>query len=389
MAAVNAHLAAMYESYLFSEVDRRVQAYRAENPQKRLLRLGIGDVSRPLAPAVVDALVGAAEEMGQAQSFRGYGPTRGYPFLLQAIIEREYEPVGVKLSQEDVFVSDGAKTDMAALQELFAPDAVAAVCDPVYPVYTDANRMAGRKIVLLPCSQEDGFCPPLPRERVDFLYLCSPNNPTGAALTYAQAARFVDYALENGVALLFDAAYSAYISESGRPKSIFEIQGAKEVAVETGSFSKSAGFTGLRCAWTVVPRENRFGLNALWARRAAAKMNGVSYPVQRAAQAALETPGWEQSRENVRYYMENAKILLGAAEKAGFRTWGGKDAPYLWVKCPDGMSGWEWFDVLLQNKGMICTPGEGFGSCGKGFVRFSAFASREETQEAAARLSEG
>lgn len=388
MAEVNAHLAAMHESYLFSEVARRVSAYTAKNPKKELLRLGIGDVSRPLAPLVVEALKSASAEMGRAESFRGYGPVGGYGFLIEKLVETEYAPLGVTFSADEFFISDGAKTDMSALQELFSVNAVAALSDPVYPVYLDANKMAGRKVVLLPCKAEDGFLPPLPNEHVDFIYLCSPNNPTGAALRYAQAERFVAYARRNETVLLFDAAYRAYITEKDCVRSIFEISGADEVAVETGSFSKDAGFTGLRCAWTVIPKKNRLGLNALWARRTAAKSNGVSYPVQRAAEAALSPEGKRHAQQNVRFYLENAAMLRLAAEAAGLQVWGGQNAPYLWVKCPNGLDSWQWFEKLLHEKQIVCTPGAGFGSCGQGYVRFSAFGTREETMEAAKRLQE-
>ncbi|GHU82447.1 LL-diaminopimelate aminotransferase [Clostridia bacterium] len=386
MATVNAHLAALHASYLFSEIGSRTAAFSQENPRKRLLRLGIGDVTRPLAPAVVDALIQAAGEMGRAETFRGYAPSGGYPFLIDAILRTEYAPLGVSLSPGDIFVSDGAKSDTAAFQELFAPDAVMAVCDPVYPVYADSNAMAGREIVRLPCRAETAFAPLPPARPVDAVYLCSPNNPTGTALTYAQLAAWVQYAQRTGTMLLYDAAYRAYISGRDTPASVYEIPGAKEVAVEFCSLSKSAGFTGLRCAWTVVPRENRLGLGALWARRTATKYNGVAYPVQRAAEAALLPQGLAQSLQNIRFYQENARILRGALLAAGLPVFGGTDAPYLWVRCPNGIDGWTWFDRLLREKQIVCTPGEGFGACGAGYARFSAFGSREDVEEAAARL---
>ncbi len=387
MAAVNAHLAALHGSYLFSEIGRRVTAFSQERPEKKLLRMGIGDVTRPIAPAVLEALIRAAEEMGRKESFHGYAPANGYPFLIDAIRETEYTPWGVSLAFEDVFVSDGSKSDSANLQELFSDRAVVAVCDPVYPVYADSNQMAGRKILRLPCVENAGFVPALPECPVDFIYLCNPNNPTGMAMTRDQLTAWVNYAREADAAILYDAAYQAYITNPDIPHSIFEIEGAKEVAVECGSLSKSAGFTGLRCAWTIVPHENRWGFNALWARRVATKFNGVAYPIQRAAEAALLHNGRAQSNANIRYYMENARVLGEALQESGLRVYGGVNAPYLWVRCPDGLDGWTWFDVLLAEKGIICTPGEGFGACGAGYVRFSSFGSREEVLEAVGRIA--
>ena len=385
MARVNESLAQMHESYLFSEVAKRTAAFLRES-QGRLLRLGIGDVTRPVAPCCVAAMKRAAEEMGEADTFRGYPPGTGEPFLKRAILRAQYAPLGVTLCEDEIFVSDGAKSDAGALQELFAPEAVAAVCDPVYPVYLDSNRMAGRRTALLPCRAENGFCPEPPREPVDFLYLCSPNNPTGIALTRQALAQFVAWAQKKNAAILFDAAYRDYITDANCPRSIFEIDGAKEVAVEICSFSKGAGFTGLRCAWTAIPRENRWRLGALWERRQAAKFNGVSYPVQRAAEAALSPEGLAHAQENVRFYLRNAVLLRQAAESAGLVCFGGENAPYVWVRCPAGMSSWAWFDVLLRRERIVCTPGAGFGACGEGYVRFSAFGTREDTQCAAQRL---
>lgn len=387
MGAVNAHLGALHGSYLFSEIGRRVASFSQENQGSRLLRLGIGDVTRPIAPAVVMAMREAAAEMGRADTFRGYAPANGYPFLIDAILQTEYEPLGVHLSPEDVFVSDGAKSDTANFQELFSSEARVGVCDPVYPVYRDSNLMAGREIVRLPLTRGNAFLPEPPGGHIDIAYLCSPNNPTGAAMTRESLAKWVAYAQREDAVLLFDAAYRAYCAGGDAPRSVFELAGAKEVAVEFCSFSKSAGFTGVRCAWTVVPKENRWGLNALWARRVATKFNGVAYPIQRAAEAALLPIGRAQSGENIAYYMENARILREALEAAGHFVAGGVDAPYLWVQCPEGMDGWAWFDALLAQKQIVCTPGEGFGECGAGFVRFSSFASREDTEEAARRLS--
>ncbi len=387
MAKVNEQLAQMHESYLFSEVAKRVAAFSAECPGGRLLRLGVGDVTRPIAPCCVEALKRAAAEMGEAETFHGYPPGTGEPFLKRAILLAEYAPLGVLLDESEIFISDGAKSDAGALQELFAPDAVAAVCDPVYPVYWDANVMAGRRVLRMCCCRERGFCPEPPDEPVDFLYLCSPNNPTGAAMTRAELTRFVEWAREHDAAILFDAAYRDFVTDAEYPKSVFEIEGAKEVAIEMCSFSKGAGFTGLRCAWTAIPHENRWRLGEMWARRQAAKFNGVSYPVQRAAEAALSAQGVAHMRESVRFYLENAAILRHALENAGLECFGGANAPYIWTRCPAGRTSWAWFDWLLRSARIVCTPGAGFGACGEGYVRFSAFAAREDIERAAERIA--
>lgn len=389
MATVNAHHAALHGSYLFSEIGRRVAVFSRENADQKLIRLGIGDVTLPVAESVVEALRKAAAEMGDKETFRGYAPSAGYPFLIDAILQSEYAPLGITLSEADIFVSDGAKSDTANFQELFSTLSVAAVCDPVYPVYVDSNKMAGREIVYLPCHAAEGFMPALPKKPVDIIYLCNPNNPTGAAFHYARLAEWVNYARETDAVILYDAAYRAYIESGDTPRSIYEIDGAKEVAIEFCSLSKSAGFTGLRCAWTVVPEENRWGLQPLWARRMATKFNGVAYPIQRAAEAALSPEGKLQSFQNIVYYKENARILRSALQGEGFTVFGGVDAPYLWVRCPGGMDGWAWFDVLLAEKGIVVTPGEGFGACGAGYVRFSSFAPREDVEEAAWRIGKG
>lgn len=386
MATVNPHCAALQGSYLFAEIGRRVAAFSKENTNQKLIRLGIGDVTLPIVPGVVDALVKASMEMSDPQTFRGYAPANGYDFLVDAIIKREYEPLGVTLNPEDVFVSDGAKSDTANFQELFALDSVVAVCDPVYPVYVDSNLMAGREIFTLPCEAATGFMPELPERKADMIYLCSPNNPTGTALSYEQLAKWVEYAAQNNAVILYDAAYRSYIGSADTPGSIYQIDGAKEVAIEFCSFSKSAGFTGLRCGWAVVPKENRLGLSKLWARRMSTKFNGVAYPIQRAAEAALSPEGKAGTASQIAYYKENARILKETLQTMGITTYGGDDAPYLWVRCPDGMDGWMWFDWLLREKGIVVTPGEGFGACGTGYVRFSSFAMREDIQEAVSRM---
>ena len=387
MATINQNYAALQGSYLFQEIGRRVEAFTKENAKLRLIRLGIGDVKLPIVPSVLDALVNASREMGVMETFRGYPPSAGYDFLIHAIQQNEYAPLGVSLQQDEIFVSDGAKSDTANFQELFETSSVAAICNPVYPVYVDSNIMEGRNIVYLPCDAANGFLPPLPDVPVDMIYLCSPNNPTGAAFTAAQLSSWVEYAKRNEAVIFYDAAYRAYIQSEQTPSSIYQIDGAKEVAVEFCSFSKGAGFTGLRCAWTVVPHENRWGLNKLWARRMATKFNGVAYPVQRAAEASLSPNGKTQTAEQIVYYKENACVLKEALVQKGIAVFGGTDAPYLWARCPEGMDGWSWFNWLLRQKGIVVTPGEGFGSCGAGYVRFSSFATREDVEEAVGRLT--
>ncbi len=401
---VNPHLAAMPAGYLFSEVARRVALFREAHPQKQLLKLGIGDVTLPLPACAAAAFSKAALEMATPEGFRGYPPEGGYPFLIDAILARDYAPLGVSFGRDEVFVSDGAKTDAAALQELFAPDCRIAVTDPVYPVYVDANAMAGRlgawadgrwgRLEYLPCRAENGFVPPLPGRRADVIYLCYPNNPTGTTLTAEQLKPFVDYARENDALIIYDAAYRAYISRPGVPRSIYELEGARDVAVECCSFSKSAGFTGVRCAYTVIPEGvtgtdgpgRRVSLNRLWRRRLGSKSNGVSYPVQRAAEAAYSDEGWRQAREGVAYYMQNAGILLRELRSAGCEVYGGVDAPYLWMRTPRGMGSWAFFDFLLERAGVVGTPGAGFGPGGEGYFRLTAFHARQVAAEAAARI---
>lgn len=390
-------------SYLFAEIGRRVQEYAAQHPQQELIRLGIGDVTRPLAPAVVEAMQRAAGEMGEAQTFHGYGPDFGYDFLINAIREKDYQPLGVALEADEVFISDGAKSDVANLQELFAPEATIGVTDPVYPVYVDSNAMSGRlgaygegrwsRLCYLPVTAENGFVPPLPDRPVDVLYLCYPNNPTGTTLTLDQLRVFVEYAKKHGSLIIYDAAYKAFI-QSGAPQSIYQVEGAKEVAIECCSYSKTAGFTGTRCAWTVIPHQVRalgasgqpVELNALWKRRMGTKFNGVSYPVQRAAEAVYSKAGWAQCQENIRYYMENARLIREGLEAAGYTIYGGVDAPYIWLRTPGGMDSWAFFDRLLAQAQVVGTPGAGFGPSGEGYFRLTAFNTREKTQEALDRI---
>ena len=396
---LNSSLSSMPAGYLFAEIAKRVKQFSAENPDADILRLGIGDVTRPLVPAVVEELIAAAKDMGTPEGFHGYGPDFGYDFLVSAIIEKDYVPRGVSLSKEEVFISDGAKSDVGNLQELFAADAKIAVTDPVYPVYVDSNAMAGRlgafengkwsNLCYLPCNAENGFVPPLPQEKVDVIYLCYPNNPTGTVLNKEQLKIFVDWALENDALIVYDAAYKAFITEKDVPLSIYEIEGAKKCAMECCSFSKTAGFTGTRCAYTIVPKELIFdgvSLNRIWGRRQATKFNGVSYPIQRAAAAIYTDAGHAQIMENIAYYQENARIIRQGLEKAGIQVFGGVNAPYIWMKTPDNMGSWEFFDLLLKKAHVVGTPGEGFGPSGEGYFRLTAFNTRENTIAAVERI---
>lgn len=400
MSMLNENFAKVPSSYLFSEVASRVSSYSKQNPDQRLLRLGIGDVTRPLPQQSVDALKQASDEQLTAEGFRGYGPEQGYAFLREAIAEGEYSSIGVELSANDIFVSDGAKSDCGNIQELFAPDATVAVTDPVYPVYVDSNALSGRlgdfvdgrwtNLTYLPCNEENGYKPPLPTEHVDLIYLCYPNNPTGATLTRDELKVWVDYAKQNGSVLLYDAAYRAFITEGDVPRSIYEIDGAKEVAIEFGSFSKTAGFTGLRCSWTVVPEElNVEGvpLKPMWNRRQATKFNGVPYVVQRAAAAIYTPAGQAQTQDAVDYYLRNASLIRETLENRGLSVSGGTNAPYVWFRCPNGMDSWEFFDVLLNQAQVVGTPGVGFGPSGEGCFRLTGFGTYEDTKEAAKRVS--
>lgn len=391
-------------SYLFAEVGRRVKAYRAEHPEADVISLGIGDVTKPLVPAVIDALHQAVEEMGHEETFRGYGPDFGYDFLINAIREGDYARRGVDVAYDEVFISDGAKCDVGNIQELFSPDAVIAVTDPVYPVYVDSNAMAGRagtyadgrwsRLCYLPCHAGNGFVPPLPDRPVDVIYLCYPNNPTGTVLTRAQLKPFVDWARINGAIIIYDAAYRAFVSTPDVPLSIYEIEGAREVAIECNSFSKTAGFTGTRCAYMVIPHEvcgldahgGRVSLNAMWKRRMATKFNGVSYPIQRGAAAVYTPEGQEQIKRVIAAYMENARIIREGLSDAGFTVFGGVDAPYIWLKAPEGMTSWAFFDRLLDECHLVGTPGSGFGPSGEGYFRLTAFNSLENTKRAVERI---
>ena len=403
---INENYLKLKSSYLFVEVARREAEFRKANPDADIIKMGIGDVTKPLVPAVIKAFHAAVDEMADAETFMGYGPEQGYDFLAEAIIENEYKTYGIDLDTSEVFISDGAKSDTANIQDIFGIDNKIAVTDPVYTVYVDTNVMAGRTgemkddgmyegLTYLKCNSENDFVPELPSEPVDIIYLCYPNNPTGTTLTKDQLKVFVDYAKENNALILFDAAYVAFINEDDVPHSIYEIEGAKEVAIEFKSFSKTAGFTGTRCAYTVVPKElmgydskgNEVEINPLWNRRQTTKFNGVSYPVQKAAEAVYSDEGKKQIGEIIEYYMENAKIIRESLTDIGLDVYGGVSSPYIWVKTPNDMDSWAFFDLLLNEANVIGTPGSGFGPSGEGYLRLTAFNTLENTKEAMDRIS--
>ncbi|MBO6124693.1 MAG: LL-diaminopimelate aminotransferase [Bacteroidaceae bacterium] len=383
---INDHYLNLSSNYLFADIAKKVQAFKAENPKADVISLGIGDVTQPLCPAVVKALHKAADEMAAGATFRGYGPERGYDFLRNAIVENDYRAHGIDIDADEVFVSDGAKSDTGNFQELLAEDCVVAVTDPVYPVYVDSNVMAGRRIVKLPCTAENGFVPELPTEHVDVIYLCYPNNPTGTTLTKAQLKKWVDHALQNDSLIFYDAAYEAFIQSQDVPHSIYEIEGARQCAVEFHSFSKTAGFTGIRCGYTIVPKTLPVPLNQLWSRRQCTKFNGTSYISQRAAEAIYTPEGKQQIRATIDYYMQNARLMREALTNMGFTVYGGTDAPYIWVKTPKGMTSWEFFDWVLHSAHVVCTPGAGFGPSGEGYVRLTAFGTHENTEKVLRRI---
>ena len=408
MARLNSHYLKLKAGYLFPEIGRRVKAFTDANPgaAKRLIRCGIGDVTEPLPAAVREAMHKAIDEMGTHEGFHGYGPEQGYEFLRHAIAENDYRAKGLEVADDEVFVSDGSKCDCGNILDIFGHDNRIAVMDPVYPVYVDTNVMAGHTsdadeagryggLVYLPCTAENRFVPEIPSERVDLIYLCYPNNPTGATATRTQLTAWVDYALANDSVILFDAAYEAYIRDEDVPHSIYEIPGARKCAIEFRSFSKNGGFTGTRCAFTIVPKElecsasdgSEKPLHPLWNRRFSTKFNGVSYPVQRGAEASYSPEGRKQVGDLVNFYMENARILREAVLSAGLAVFGGVDAPYIWVKGPDGVPSWTLFDFLLHEANIVTTPGSGFGAAGEGYFRISAFNSRERAEDAARRLA--
>jgi len=401
MTKVNQNYLKLPGSYLFSEVNRRISAYSAANPQSKVIKLSIGDVTRPLVPAVIDAMHKAVDEMGAAETFRGYGPEQGYDFLREAIAEHDYKARGVDIATDEIFVSDGAKSDCGNIGDIFGVDNVVAVCDPVYPVYVDTNAMAGRagdyqeelgrwnKLVYMPCVEANGFSPEIPKEKADIIYLCFPNNPTGAVATRDRLKEWVNYANKNGSVILYDSAYKAFITEENVPHTIYEIEGARTCAIEFRSYSKTAGFTGNRCAYTVVPKElERDGakLNALWNRRQCTKFNGVPYVVQRGAAAIYTPEGKQQTQAVIDYYQANTKVIMDGLSRAGLSASGGVNAPYIWLKTPDDMGSWEFFDLLLDKANVACTPGVGFGPSGEGYVRLTAFGDAQATKEAVERI---
>ena len=405
MAHINEDFLKLPGAYLFSEIAQKVKTFKAEHPEADVISLGIGDVTQPLVPAVVEALHKAADELAHGETFRGYGPERGYDFLRKAIVENDFASRGIDMSEDEIFVNDGAKSDTGNFQELLGKDVRIAVTDPIYPVYIDSNVMGGRtgvlgsnghwsNVVYMPCSAENDFVPQLPTEPVDVIYLCYPNNPTGTTLTRTELKKWVQYALEHDALILYDAAYEAYIQNSDIPHSIYEIEGARKVAVEFHSFSKTAGFTGVRCGYTVVPRSvtattqkgDRITLNPLWNRRQSTKFNGTSYLSQRAAEAIYTPQGKKQIQATINYYMENAKRMREALTGMGFTVYGGTDAPYLWVRTPNGTTSWEFFDKMLHKAQVVCTPGVGFGPAGEGYVRLTAFGQHEATAEALKRI---
>ena len=404
MTSVNSNFLKLQSNYLFAEIARKVASFKEANPEKRVISLGIGDVTRPLVPAVVAALHKAADDMGDAATFHGYGPEQGYAFLREIIAEHDYKARGVDLSPDEVFVSDGAKSDVGNFQELFAADSIVAVTDPVYPVYVDSNAMAGRsgefdgkqwnRLVYLPCLKENDFVPDFPKTRPDIIYLCYPNNPTGTVLSRQALQGWVDYARREGCVILYDSAYEAYITDSSIPHSIYELEGAQEVAVEFRSFSKTAGFTGLRCAYTVVPKAlqvsdgkgGKVALNGLWNRRQCTKFNGTSYITQRGAEAIYTPEGKKQVKAIIQYYMANARIMKEALESTGLKVFGGENAPYLWVKAPGEVSSWKFFEQMLYEANVVGTPGVGFGPSGEGYIRLTAFGERADCEEAMKRI---
>ena len=401
MVTVNENYLKLRGSYLFSEIGRRVNTFAAEHPDKKVIRLGIGDVTQPLAPAIIKALHEAVDEMGAAATFRGYAPDLGYEFLRKTISEHDYKARGCQIEADEIFVSDGAKSDSGNIQEIFGADNRIAVCDPVYPVYVDTNVMAGRTgsfdeekglwsdVIYMPCTAQNGFAPELPAKTPDLIYLCFPNNPTGAVVTKAVLQEWVDYANKNGAVIIYDAAYEAYISEDNIPHSIYECEGARECAIELHSFSKNAGFTGLRLGYTVIPKDlKRQGvmLHSLWARRHGTKYNGAPYIVQRAGEAVYSEEGKKQVTAQVAAYMKNASYILDGLKAAGYTVSGGVNAPYIWMKTPDGMDSWEFFDHLLKTANVVGTPGAGFGPSGEGYFRLTAFGKYEDTVEAIERI---
>ncbi|ADV44045.1 LL-diaminopimelate aminotransferase [Bacteroides helcogenes] len=405
MALVNEHFLKLPGSYLFSDIAKKVNTFRITHPKQEVIRLGIGDVTRPLPQACIEAMHRAVEEMADAGTFRGYGPEQGYDFLIEAIIKHDYAPRGIHFSPSEIFISDGAKSDTGNIGDILRHDNSVGVTDPIYPVYIDSNVMCGRAGVLeegskwsnvtyMPCTSENNFIPEIPDKRIDIIYLCYPNNPTGTTLTKPELKKWVDYALANDTLILFDAAYEAFIREEDVPHSIYEIKGAKKCAIEFHSFSKTAGFTGVRCGYTVVPKEltaatlegERIPLNKLWNRRQCTKFNGTSYITQRAAEAIYTPEGQRQVKETIDYYMDNARTMKEGLEAAGLKVYGGVNAPYIWLKTPDGTSSWKFFEQMLYEANVVATPGVGFGPNGEGYIRLTAFGKHEDCTEAMKRI---
>ena len=405
MALVNVHFLKLQKNYLFADIAKKVKAFKVTDPNVDVISLGIGDVTQPLCPAVVEAMHRATDEMATAEGFRGYGPEQGYDFLREAILKNDFLPRGIHLDIDEVFVNDGAKSDTGNFQELLHWDNFIGVTDPIYPVYIDSNVMIGRcgtyedgrwsSVVYMPCTAENGFVPEVPKgHHVDVIYLCYPNNPTGTVLTKQELRKWVNYALKNDALILYDAAYQAYIQDDDIPRSIYEIRGARKCAVEFRSYSKTAGFTGVRCGYTIVPKDvtvatfegERISLNQLWLRRQCTKFNGTSYISRRAAEAIYTPEGKQQVKETIDYYMRNARLMLDTLRSMGYECYGGENAPFIWMKTPNGQGSWQFFEQLLYSVGVVCTPGVGFGPSGEGYVRFTAFGSRERTEEALERI---
>ena len=406
MININENFLNLQDSYLFSTIAKKVAEFSKANPDKKIIKLGIGDVTRPIVPAVIEAMHKAVDEMAEQNSFKGYGPEQGYEFLREKISENDYKKRGIDIAIDEIFVSDGAKCDCGNIVDIFGINNKIAITDPVYPVYLDTNVMSGRSgkydektgkyenIVYMPATAENNFIPELPKEKVDIIYLCFPNNPTGTTFPKEELKKWVEYAKENSAIILYDSAYEAFISDENVPHSIYEIEGAKDVAIEFRSFSKTAGFTGVRCAYAVVPKNlygftkdgEKVSINKLWNRRQCTKFNGVSYVVQKGAEAVYSKEGQEQIKENISYYMENARIIREGLEKAGFTVFGGKNAPYIWLKVPEGLNSWEFFDKLLTEANVVGTPGVGFGPSGEGYFRLTAFGTKENTIEAMDRI---
>ena len=394
MININENFLKLEDSYLFSTIAKKVAEFQKNNPDEKVIKLGIGDVTKPIVPAVLEAMHKAVDEIGTQEGFKGYGPEQGYDFIKKAIVENDYKNLGIET--DEIFVSDGAKCDSGNIVDIFGINNKVAITDPVYPVYVDTNIMSGKKenIVYLPVLEENNFVPELPKEKVDMIYLCFPNNPTGTAITKKDLKKFIDYAKENKAIILYDAAYEAFITEDNIPHSIYEIEGAKDVAIEFKSYSKTAGFTGVRCAYTVIPKTvygytkqgEKISLNKLWNRRMTTKFNGVSYIVQRAAEATYTEEGKKQIKENINYYLENAKIIKEGLKDAGYTVYGGVNSPYVWLKVPNGISSWEFFDKLLEEANVVGTPGSGFGTCGEGYFRLTAFGTKENSIEAMRRI---